>query len=397
MPKLYFQKTNFYLLLFSLVVASHNLKCQVIPRQNISENQLDSLRPEKKRPLMLIQAEFENGGMIPNNSEVKETFKDIYYSGVNLRFGWQTERGKNIYNQIYNYPIYGVGVYASTFRKAEIGTPYAVYGFVSIPMSPYKIKRLNCNYRIALGLADDFIPYDPVKNPRNIMIGSPVNVYVDFGIQGNFRLNKYLQLGLGFAFHHFSNGSISQPNKGINLVPVALSMSYRPSDKVPDFGKSPVPKFPKTNYFSIAWSGGIKQYSPENKEKYFKSTLGLYWCRALGYKFRMGAGADIFFSESGYYAEIAGDKKGKFGSIFSGGPAFYIDHVLSRDLFINGNVGYYLHRNEFNGEMKPIFLRIGLRYKFWNDVFAGVSIKAHQGKADYIEWTLGYMLGKKRE
>ncbi len=355
----------------------------------------DTIPSSRKRQQMVLQLEMENGGMLPSNEVIKNDFNDIYYNGANLRIGWQTERGMDPYHQLYNYPIYGIGFYASTFHKKEIGTPYAVYGFVAIPVKPESLKKWDFNYRISLGVADNFEPYHKENNPMNILLGTHHNVYIDLGIQANYTLNRHLKLGAGFAFHHFSNGSIRQPNKGINLVPLTMALTYRPSLKTPDLSPDPAAIFHNGSQYHIHYAAGIKQFNPDDSKRYLKSTLGMYWSLASGAKWRLGAGADLFYSDSGRDPTIAGNAAGTLGALFSGGPAFYIDHVLTRNLYINGNVGWYVHRNRFNGENNPVFLRIGVRHYVVSNVYAGVSIKAHMGKADFIEWTLGYTLGRK--
>ena len=132
-------------------------------------------------------------------------------------------------------------------------------------------------------------------------------------------------------------------------------------------------------------------------KRFYKSNLGFYRSRSFGPKWRLGLGVDLFYSDSGRYTEIAGDKAGKMTALFSGGPAFYIDHVLTRNLYLNGNVGMYINRNDFNGEIKPVFLRIGVRHKIFTNYYAGVSIKAHTAKADFVEWTIGYTWRHKRK
>ena len=117
----------------------------------------------------------------------------------------------------------------------------------------------------------------------------------------------------------------------------------------------------------------------------------------MGYKWRLGLGGDIFYSASGRSTTLAGDEANNFGALFSGGPAIYIDHVLTSKLYLNGNVGWYLHRNQFNGEINPIYLRAGIRYKVLGNAYTGVSIKAHTGKADFVEWTMGYTLNRRNK
>lgn len=369
----------------------HHLQAQVWPRGRIDTPYLDI----NKRRQLLVQLDVENGGMISANKQIRESFGTIYYNGINLRIGWQTDRKGDAYHQLYNYPVYGIGLYASTFRKPEIGTPTAIYGFFAAPIEAGRFKRWDLNYRISLGLAGNFEPYNEEKNPLNILLGSHRNVFIDLGVQANYRLSSYLLLGAGLSFHHFSNGSIRQPNKGINLLPLSLSVTYVPYQKTPDFTKRELPAADERGQLHMHYAFGIKQFEPKNRRRYFKSTVGLYWSYSVGYKWRLGMGGDLFYSDSGNQPEIAGDALNKLGSMFSGGPAFYVDHVLTRKLFLNGNAGVYLHRNNFNGEIKAVFLRLGTRYYIWKDMYAGVSIKAHGAKADFVEWTMGYTIHRR--
>ena len=349
-----------------------------------------------EKSILTIQAETGSGGMLYNNARVREIFNDIDYIGFNLRLGWQTQ-GNNVYHRIYNYPVYGMGFYASTFKRPEIGTPFALYGFVSVPFASNILKRCHFNYRVSVGIAGHFNPYDSISNPHNTMSGSSNNVYLDLGLQFNYKLTRQLQLGMGLSFVHFSNGSIRKPNLGINLVPVTFSVAYRHGKRDPVFIPDPVPPHQKNTLFHLSWAFGVKQFAIHNPRQYFKSTLGFYWSKSFGYKFRLGIGGDLYYSGSGNYEEIAGDKHGKFGSLFSGGPAIYIDNVLTENLYLNGNAGYYLHRNEFNDETKPVFLRIGVRYKFPNNMFAGVAIKAHNTTADFVEIVTGWTFAARKQ
>ena len=52
--------------------------------------------------------------------------------------------------------------------------------------------------------------------------------------------------------------------------------------------------------------------------------------------------------------------------------------------------GIYLKRHEGNEEKTPFYERAGIKYKFNNNIFFVITIKAHKSKADYFEWTLGY-------
>ncbi|WGQ12943.1 MULTISPECIES: acyloxyacyl hydrolase [Sphingobacterium] len=386
------------LIFIALAFTSFSLAAQVTPR--ISSSLDSSKATGSGKPRLIFQLEHESGGELKMNERTKETLADSYYNGINFRIGFQSQYKdsvQSVYNELYHYPIYGIGVYSSTFGQEHLGDPFAVYGFVAIPIAPKVNSKWNFNYRIALGLSGRFNPYNEEENPLNLIIGSKNNVYIDLGVQANYRLSSKFQLGAGLAFHHFSNGALALPNTGINLLPLSLSVSYSPSSQPFDFRKSVIRPMDDKQELRFNYAFGFKQIDRENDKQYFKSTLGAYYSKHLGYKWRIGAGMDAFYSASGHDQKVAGDKAGSFGALFSYGPAFYIDHVLNPRLYLNGNVGAYLHRNKFNGESSPIYLRAGVRYKVYRDIFTGVSIKAHAGKADFIEWTMGYGLQLKKK
>ena len=355
--------------------------------------QSDFTVKETQKKSIIIEVETENGGMLTQKSVKETTYNGAYYNGINARIGWKATGKKDQYHQIYNYPVYGVGYYSSTFNSDIIGNPYAVYGFVQTPIAAQRNSRWEHDYRIGLGLSGNFNPYDEDSNPLNLVIGSKTNVFVDLAIRTQYRFHPKWRVGAGFAFHHFSNGALSLPNKGINLIPLTISVNYQPRTFMPHKRIDLQPYNTKILY-DVSYGAGVKQLDKNSDARYFKTTLGLYASKYVSYKWRLGAGYDLFYSESGRYEDIAGQRARKLGSVISGGPSFYIVHVLTNKLTLNGNVGYYLHSQHFNGEIKRMFLRAGARYYIYKDINAGVSIKAHAGKADFIEWTLGYTFNK---
>ena len=356
--------------------------------------QEDSLRQAPARNPLVIEFDLENGGILKQKELRDMTYKDAYYQGANLRIGWKQNSKRYAYNALYNNPIYGVGIYSGTFNNDIIGNPFAVYGFVQVPFSPESDRRWSFDYRIALGLTGNFKPYDKVDNPLNLAIGSRNNVFIDFGLRAQYSLHPKWKAGIGVSFHHFSNGAMALPNRGINLVPLSLSVSYQPHPAAMIRHDAPIAPFPKKWLYHINLGTGVKQLSPDSDDSYLKATLGIYASRHVSHKWRLGAGVDFYYSGSGNDSKVAGRKAGAFGSQFSGGPTVYIVHILDERLVLNGNIGYYLHRQEFNGEVNPFFLRAGARYYVYKNLNAGASIKAHMGKADFVEWTVGYTINR---
>lgn len=346
----------------------------------------------KKR--IVLQAEVENGGILAEKSIRDVTFEDAYYNAINFRVGWQTQKSKDSYHQLYNYPTYGIGIYSSTFNKPTIGKPFAIYGYVEIPMYPKAGSRWSYDYRIALGLSGNFKPFDAEENPLNLVIGTKNNVFIDLGAKVNYALTAQLKAGVGLSFHHFSNGALRLPNKGINLVPLTASLTYTPYADQLDKSSSVISPMPKQVFYTLSFGAGLKQISRDSDKRFYKSTFSAYASKHISHKWRLGGGMDIFYSQSGSDEEVAGANSGKLSARLSGGPSLYIAHVLNKNLVLNGNIGAYVHRQEFNGETQLLFLRAGARYYVYKNINAGVSIKAHMGKADFIEWTAGYTFGR---
>ncbi|WP_237249338.1 acyloxyacyl hydrolase [Sphingobacterium faecale] len=343
---------------------------------------------------LIIEAEIENGGILATGELKSTTFKDAYYNGFNLKVGWKINSKSDQYFKLYNNPIYGIGFYSSTFNNDIVGSPYAVYGFVQTPFGNIDNEKWSFDYRIGLGLSGNFKPYDEDTNPLNLAIATKNNVYIDFGIRSQYKLSPKFKAGVGLAFHHFSNGALKLPNKGVNLFPLTASITYQPDGRTYRKDTTSLEPYPKKILYHINVGAGLKQVARDKERRYFKSTFSLYASRHVSHKWRIGGGMDLFYSDSGNDEEIAEDKTGKLSAKLSGGPAFYLVHVLNKDLVLNGNVGYYIHNQYFNGEIRRVFLRAGFRYYVYKNINAGISIKAHMGKADFIESTLGYTFNR---
>lgn len=356
----------------------------------LASAQIDSIAKQIKRSPLVLELEVENGGILQQSGLKETTYEGAYYNGLNFKIGFKQRAKKDQYYQIYNYPIYGIGIYSGTFHSDIIGSPYAIYGFVQTPISPREDSRWSYDYRIGLGLSGNFKPYNEHENPLNLVIGSKNNVFIDLGIRAQYKLSPHWKLGAGLAFHHFSNGALALPNKGVNLVPLTLSAAYQINPDIKIKRDSVLEPYSKKVMFHVNYGIGAKQLRDDLDQRFPKSTFSVYASRHVSYKWRLGGGFDLFYSSSGNDEEIAGDKTGKFSSKVSGGPSFYIAHILNERLVLNGNIGYYIHNQRFNGEIKKFFLRAGARYYVYGNFNTGVSIKAHMGKADFIEWTVGY-------
>ena len=353
--------------------------------------QQDSMYTPPKKYNKLLSVSYELGYMLGNGTTVGDKIAArSNYQGIEARLGFRLNNPDDSYNQVYRFPIMGLGFYTSTFHEAEIGHPHALFYYFNVPVNFQRNKKLTMSYIGAFGLSYNFNPFDSIHNPSDVFIGSYNNCYFNFAYLFNYHIHPQWVIDLSLGVKHFSNGSFKQPNYGINLFLVGAGVSYRPRT-LPTAGfKKNVPKFIRHNQFNVSVALGSKNYVA-GEDNYLKSTLSVNWLRALGYKYRAGVGLDMF------YAAAAGLRNDE-GTTFANSTSYAVvgswEWALTRKLYVPVGLGFYLKRNSLNGEATAYYERVGMRYRFNNHLFAGITIKAHKGVADYFEWTIGYTLFK---
>jgi hypothetical protein len=354
-----------------------------------TDDQQENL-PKFQKSLSVL---LESGPMIQNGTDWGSYINNnLSYRAMDFRLGFRNFKSP-IYSTIYRYPTFGFGLYTATFRNPYIGKPNAAYLYADIPFTKrFFDNRLSFSYFATLGISSNLTPFDPDTNPLNFFIGSYQNGYTHIGFTSRYRIweNMYLDGSLGLK--HFSNGSIRKPNSGLNFIPFTLGIrTYL--DKV-DFEK--IPKFVSStfqphNQINIFTSFGSKNYVI-GESQYLKVGIGANFLRQISYKYRLGLGMDMFYSD-GSQNRIKDTELGFFDA-----NSFAVvgswEWVLNKNLYVPIGFGTYVNRNQFNDETTWYYQRLGLRYRFNNQIFTGITLKAHGFKADFFELTMGYTLMK---
>lgn len=357
--------------------------------QNLLAQSNDSLSLHRtKKFIKYLDFRLENGAMLGNGDELADQLAETsYYNGLDIRLGFRRSDPKNVYSNVYRRPYFGLGWYSSTFQKAEIGEPNALYFFLTIPLKFEELKKWTFSYSGAFGLSYNFNPYDPVNNPSNIFVGSYKNCYVHLGFIANYKFNEQWALNGTIGFKHFSNGSFKQPNFGLNLIPITVGISYKVSkDEVEQFPKSIAP-YLKHNLFNISLIAGSKNYEAGG-DNYLKATISIDYLRQINYRYRIGIGFDFFYSDASNLRNTS--DASNFSKSFSYAVVGSWEWALTKKLYVPVGIGIYLHRNKENNEATPFYERVGIRYRLTNHIYSGLTIKAHAGAADIFEWTIGY-------
>ena len=351
----------------------------------------DSTIIKDKKFVKYLQFRLENGIILNNGiEESSELIKNSYYNGVDFRLGFRLTDPDDIYSNVYRRPILGVGFYASTFNNMNIGKPSAVYFFITVPMAFERNRKLTFSYSGAFGLSYNFTPYDSITNPSNLFIGSEHNCYFHFGLSMNYKLGSRFELSMITGLKHFSNGSFKKPNKGLNLIPFTLGVRYKLNKEEIIQEKRPIPDYIPHDNWSFSAAVGSKHYDIDDPGNYLKMTYMVRYLRQINYMYRIGGGFDFFYSAG--VKDRVSPEEDLAGKAFSCAVVGTFEWAINENLYVPIGFGVYLKRNEVNEELIPYYERVGIRYKFNNNIFAGVTIKAHNGKADFFEWTIGYTL-----
>lgn len=347
-------------------------------------------------------------GHTGNHLYTGETLKDALsngYGAIEVRYGWHSNNPDGWQN-MYLYPSYGFGWYSGFVGDPDLlGTPGAVYGFISFPLFDH--KRHQMVIEPAAGVSYDLKPYDKNNNAMNDAIGSRVNVYFNMSIGAKYRLNREIDLLYGIDFTHFSNGRIYKPNSGLNMFGPNLGIRYNFNSGQNNVDDSYNPqtvlnvrpnlyyqrKAQKINDFNLLLyaAGGIVQNDRDmGTSKQYGTFTGVFELQyILNTKNGFSGGLDFFFDNS-LVDKIPGEGYDVYG--FHGGYEY-----LFWRMGVRLQVGsYFTHRDR---DLKGLFfLRPAFKMDLTRHLFVQVGLKTLAGaKADWVEWGMGIRIGKNRE
>lgn len=355
---------------------------------------------------ILIQGNFSPGKVFPTNDFVRgqnftgDTIDE--YTSFSLLLLKQT-KGDKLWEQLYKYPVYGFGIYTASFKEtSELGNPISIFGYFSAPF--VRASKLTFNYELGLGLTFNWKNFDPLNNPNNIAISEEQSVYIQAGVNLQYQLFRRFSMGFGYNLYHFSNGHLKAPNQGLNMQALELNLRYQVNKAPIDFLKKPVPEYEKHFEWDISLFAGAQNviYSGDDIDiitKYQGHTFPVFginntFSRTLSYKSKIGAGFSV-----GYNGALNGQVAVENGQLdevdlplgnhitFSIYPSYEL--MIDR-LSIILQPGFYVYR-KMTEELTPTFYqRIGVKYHFWKDYYAGISLRAYQlHVSDFIEWNVG--------
>ncbi len=356
-------------------------------------SQGDSIKVRKKN-FPIISANFQSGKILATNPFVKgdnlmsEPLRK--YQAYTLKMLWQNP-GYTKWQQTHKAPYYGFGVsMGNFFNPDEIGYPISTFGVLGLPIKRW--KKLEVYGEFQYGLAFNWNYYDPVSNPKNLVIGGGMTVHAEAGVDVFYPLTKHLDLGAGISFKHFSNGGFERPNRGFNIYSPSVELKYHINSR-PDVRSIPKPeKTARSNDLLLMLGYGDHQLVEHELDSNYFAIGGLsaVCLTQISNAVRLGYGADFNY----WWGLNAGENGSPNSPTFENltlGLILQPEIMIGKLTLVTGIGIYALHRN--HGNFKKPYQRLGVRYDFYKNWSAGVNVRAINFMlAEFMEFNLSYRI-----
>lgn len=348
--------------------------------------------PTKKKQYISIATDYYQGSILPTTDFVKgdnlsgKPIKD--YQSASIKVLWQNP-GYTDWQKVYRCPYVGVGTSLGNFYNLkEIGLPVSHFGILGIPV--FRTKYFDLYSEFQYGLAWGWKYYNPVSNPKNLVIGGRMTVHTAGEVIGVIHLSKNFDLGTGLSFIHFSNGGFERPNRGFNIYSPSVELKYHFSERAELKNISRPGRLARYNeFFVMAGYGDHQQVEHELDSNYFAIIgLSLIYFDQLSNAFRLGLGSDL-----NYWMGLTALPDGTIGprnfdNLTIGliaQPEFIIDKVK-----LVGGFGIYARHLKY-GNFKQTYQRLGVKYEFYKNLSVGVNIRAiNFVDAEFFEFNIAY-------
>jgi hypothetical protein len=310
--------------------------------------------------------------------------------GIEINFHRQKD-GDKYWEKLFNYPQTGWSFIFIDHRNKILGQTFALSRYVNCVF--WRSRSFEAYVKLSQGImyATKFYESGTWFNEHfNNAISQPVNFSEELGLGFNIYPAKYFGINFAVTFDHYSNGAISQPNDGLNLMMFRLGAVYMIGNRKEISFKQPEPEEDDRSIrYNITAGSGIKQFSPENEEKYQQTTISFYADKKLSRVNALNLGFDLFMNKTvEYFIENDNAYKGKdFKRIgISAGHEFFIDKVG-----ILMQVGYHVYSPY--PAISSFYQKFGFKYYISDLLFVTFTNRIFQfGISDEITWGIGARL-----
>jgi len=275
--------------------------------------------------------------------------------------------------------------------QEKLGTGIAVYPYIDFPLSDKKNNRWVFRYGIGLGWVEKI--FDSDSNIKNAAIGSHMNGIIHFDLHFEQKLTELSILELGAGITHYSNGSYSIPNLGLNIATVNLAYTRYFGEKTA-IDRTPVIAKEKFHSWQLYVAGGLKKIYPPEGKQFQIAVASFSRMQSIGNKSNWGINLDNFYDNSlSEKMERNGDElKGFTDNLRVGLSGSY--ELMAGKTGLLFNMGFYVYsRWKEDGN---VYQRICVR-QYFNKMFLFMNLKTHYARADFVEFGIGTTLSSSKQ
>ena len=328
---------------------------------------------------LAINARYKFGFLGIHHSSMSHLPKD-YAQAVEIT-AMKNSTGIEEIDRAFGNPNTGITFFHGSVGNNEIlGNYTGIYGFAEFPI--VRFKNFEWNSKLGTGIA---YTNKCFKNQsQNIPIGSYFNAQICIGSQ--FLLErKTTSFHIGLDITHFSNAATELPNYGINIFYLSGGFSKYLTNNT--LKKDTIKSKLKTDKWLCGGMliGSWKETMPINGKKHSVFAANIHARRFFNYKSGIELSLDLIHKNS-IYSYMPAIEKNFIDVVQIGFYGAYLI-PLEKFHFIFG-MGVYA-RDKFKPE-DTLYHRIGMRYQWENGIIANLTLKTHFGRADYLEWGIGY-------
>jgi len=274
-------------------------------------------------------------------------------------------------------------IHGNTGSRTYLGTASALLGTVDLQLLGKGWYRING--RIGFGPGWIGKPYDLERNHKNTLIGSHLNAALQLQLLQEVRIGKHWTWLGGLSFLHFSNGTSSLPNLGLNIPAFTTGLAYRTNTGTPSLRPAGADSARKRQYWQAWMTAGAKQHPLVNSPLRLVNGAALEWSRERRANSRYGALLQFFRDGSPRSPFDTVMIKAGGGGIGIAAAAHYTGVIGRLELPLQLGV-YLFNRRDANS----LYQSLGIRYRLSRHWLAGLHLKTHMGKADYFHAGFGY-------
>jgi hypothetical protein len=306
------------------------------------------------------------------NKKSDREFGDTNPSGIELSFS-KSRTGNNYWEKSYNYPQIGWSLKWFDHKNKYLGHSLCLNRYVNLVL--WRNNHFDFYFKLSQGMMYASKIYqsgDKFNKRYNNAVGQRLNFSTELGLGINIYPTEKIGISCESFLTHFSNGAMSQPNDGMNLLMIKIGVIYMLENRNSIVYIKPEKKeFDKKIRFNINMSGGVKQINSESEKKHLLITISPYFDKKLSHISSINIGADLFMNTAEKYRidnniNLAGTDFKRIG--------ISIGHELSLGpTGILTQIGYHVYSPY--PAISRFYQKYGMKYYISNKIFTSFSVR----------------------